>query len=110
MPEPSAREVAVEALTLTPAEDLHERMAELKAAAEEAGLSVDEVAAVLKARPELPRPLLPRERDTLVALLSHRDFPGRDQLLAQLDSTYVDGYCGCGCAAVGLRVQRDVAP
>lgn len=85
-------------------------MAEFKAAAEEAGLTVNDIGNVLNARPDLPRLLLPSERDTVVALLGHRDFPGRDQLLAQLDSTSVVGYCGCGCASVGLRVQGDAIP
>jgi hypothetical protein len=108
--EQSGRQAAVEALVLTPPEELMERMVELRAAAEEAGLTGKEVAEVLNARPDLPRPLLQSERDMLAAVLGHRDFPGRDQLLAQLDSTYVDSYCGCGCAAVTLQVQGDVPP
>jgi hypothetical protein len=108
--EQSGRQAAVEALVLTPPEELLESMAELKAAAEEAGLTGKDIQKLLNARPDLPRPLLPGERDTVVALLCHRDFPCRDQLLAQVDSTYVVGYCGCGCAAVGLTVQGNVAP
>ena len=110
MPERSARQAAVEALRLTPPEELMERMGELRAAAEKAGLTGREVERILNARPDLPRPLLPSERNMLSAVLGHGDYPGRDQLLAQLDSTYVTSYCGCGCAAVTLQVQGDVPP
>src|SRR5262249_20477700 len=108
--EQSKRQAAVAALILTPAEKLVAHMAELKAAGEEAGLTGKDIQEVLNARPDLPRPLLSRERNTILAPLGPDDFAGHDELRAQVDSAYVDGYCGCGCAAVGLRVQGNVAP
>ena len=77
------RSEAIEALASTPTEELVERRAELQAAAENAGLTPNEIGAVLNARPELPRPLLPIERDTLLAILGYADFEGRDELLAR---------------------------
>jgi hypothetical protein len=99
------RSEAIEALTHTPTEELVERRAQLQAAAQDAGLSPNEIEAVLAARPDLPRPLLPIERDTLLAILGYADFEGRDELVAQVDLATVDGYCGCGCATVNLRVK-----
>jgi hypothetical protein len=81
------------------------RRAELQAAANAAGLSPDDIGDVLNSRPELPRPLLPEERATLLALLNYRDFAGRDALVEQADSASVDSYCGCGCATVDLTVD-----
>jgi hypothetical protein len=101
------RSEAIEALAYTPTEELVERRAELQAAAENAGLTPNEIEAVLNARLELPRPLLPIERDTLLAILGYADFEGRDELLAQVDAAMVDGYVGCGCASVGLVVKPD---
>jgi hypothetical protein len=51
---------------------------------------------------EQPRRLRPEERATILALLGHADFEGRDELLAQVDETLVVGRCGCGCATVEL--------
>jgi hypothetical protein len=49
---------------------------------------------------------IPEERAILEFLLAKR-FPGRDQLLAQLDQVLVTGSsCGCGCDSVGLAVSR----
>jgi hypothetical protein len=96
---------AVVALRETPTPELAARRAELQAEAQDAGLSPADIASVLNARPELPRPLLPEERTTLLALLNHADFEGRDALIAQVASTRVDSYCGCGCATVGLTVD-----
>lgn len=101
------RSEAIEALTYTPTEELVERRAELQAAAQDAGLTPDEIEAVLDARPDLPRPLLPIERETLLAILGYADFEGRDELLAQVDAAMVDGYSGCGCAGVNFRVNPD---
>jgi hypothetical protein len=56
-------------------------------------------------RLELP-PLLPEERDALLAILDHTDFAGRDALLAQARTAQVVRYCSCGCASVDLRVDR----
>jgi hypothetical protein len=97
---------AVQALLNTPAAELAARRAELQAAAQAAGLSLDDIAEVLNSRAELPRPLLAEERATLLALLNHAYFEGRDELVEQVDSARADGYCGCGCATVGLTVDR----
>jgi hypothetical protein len=50
---------------------------------------------------------VPIERDTLLAILNHADFEGRDELISQVDAASVDGYCGCGCATVSLLVKPD---
>lgn len=96
---------AVQALLNTPSLELAARRAELQAAAEAAGLSPDQIFRLLKTRPELPRPLLPEELATLLALLNYGDFDGRDALLEQVDSARVESYCGCGCATVALVVD-----
>jgi hypothetical protein len=96
---------AVLALLNMPAPDLAARRADLQAAAQAAGLSPDQIGRVLNSRPELPRPLLPEERATLVALLNYADFEGRDPLVEQVDSARFDWYCGCGCATVNLSVD-----
>ena len=95
----------VVALRDTPAPELVVRRAELQTAAEAAGLSPSDIGSVLNARPELPRPLLPEEGATLLGLLNHADFEGRDALVVQVESARVDSYCGCGCATVGLTVD-----
>src|SRR4051812_48911037 len=95
----------VQALLNTPAPDLAARRAELQAAAQASGLSPDEIGEVLNSRPELPRPLLPEERATLLAVLNYADFEGRDALVEQVDSSRVKWYCGCGCATVNLSVD-----
>jgi hypothetical protein len=96
---------AVQALLNTPAAELTARRAELQATAEAAGMSTDDIKEVLNSRRELPRPLLPEERATLLSLLDYQDFEGRDELVAQVDAARVDGYCGCGCATVDLTVD-----
>jgi len=52
-----------------------------------------------------PRPLQRDERATLLALLNHADFEGRDALVEQVDAARVNGGCGCGCATVNLIVD-----
>jgi hypothetical protein len=96
---------AVQALLNTPAPELAARRADLQAAANAAGLGADEIGEVINSRAELPRPLLPEERVTLLALLNYADFDGRDALLEQVDSTRADWLCGCGCATVNLQVD-----
>jgi hypothetical protein len=96
---------AVRALLNTPAPELAAHRTELQAAAHAARLSPDQIGRVLNSRGELPRPLLPEERATLLALLSYADFDGRDALLEQVDFARVDWYCGCGCATVTLTVD-----
>ena len=101
-----ARRRATQALQDVPAAELVANRAKLQHAAQEAGLTPDDIAEILNARPELPRPLLPEERATLMAILVRGDFDGRDALVAQADSALVNSYCGCGCATVGLEVDR----
>jgi hypothetical protein len=56
------------------------------------------------------RSLIPEERAILEFLLV-KPFPGRDQLLAQLDQVSVAGStCGCGCESVGLTVNGSAPP
>jgi hypothetical protein len=54
---------------------------------------------------EPPRPLLAEERATLLALLNHADFPGRDALIEQVDAARVVSHCSCGCATIDLIVD-----
>jgi hypothetical protein len=56
----------------------------------------------------LARPLLPAERDALLAVLGHADFAGRDALVAQVAGTTVVGTCACGCATVDLEVDHSL--
>jgi hypothetical protein len=95
-------------LTNTPTEEFLARRGELGDAAHAAALTTEEINAALEARTDLPRPLLPNERDTLLALLRVADFPGRDQFVLQVDSATVTGYCPCPCATVDLDVDRTV--
>jgi hypothetical protein len=99
-----------QALRDTPAAELAARRAELQAAAQAAGMTVTEIDDVINSRPDLPRPLLAEERATLVAVLAHADFRGRDALLDQVETAHVDGLCGCGCATVFLTVDRELPP
>jgi hypothetical protein len=46
----------------------------------------------------------------LLAVLEHEAFPGRDELVAQVDRARVESYCGCGCASVGLVVEPSAPP
>jgi hypothetical protein len=89
-----------------PAAELAARRAELQSAAQAAGLTPEDIGEVLNSRADLPRPLLPEERHTLLAVLTHADFDGRDALLAQVGGARVVGYCGCGCASINLSVDR----
>ncbi len=60
-------------------------------------------------RLDSPRLLAPEERATLAALLEYADFPGRDELRAQVDAVQVVGKCGCGCASVYFSAGGDPA-
>jgi hypothetical protein len=99
---------SLRALLETPAAELAARRMELQAAAEEAGASVAEIGRLLNSRSELPRPLLPEERATLLALLNYADFEGRDALLGQVEFARVTWYRGCGWATVNLTVDRSL--
>jgi hypothetical protein len=99
-----------DALRTTPAGELASRRAQLQAAAEADGMGPQDIREVLDSRPDLPRPLLVEERATLMAVLTHADFDGRDGLLVQAETAQVVGHCGCGCATVHLQVDRETAP
>jgi hypothetical protein len=105
-----ARRRAVRALRGASAAELAANRAELQEAAQAAGLTPAEIGEILNSRAELPRPLLPEERATLMAILTHADFDGRDALVTQARTAQVDSYCGCGCATVGLEVDRTTPP
>lgn len=105
----AARE-ALRVLAEVSAEQLAARRWEFQSAAQAAGVSVDEIGAVLNRRPELPRALLVEEREMLVAMLERGDFPGRDELLAQVETVEVVRYCACGCATVDLVVSGAEIP
>jgi hypothetical protein len=63
---------AIRALIDTPTEEFLAHRGEINTA----GLSADEINAALDARRDLPRPLLPIERDILLALLGHAPCEG----------------------------------
>ncbi|WP_336212560.1 hypothetical protein [Nonomuraea sp. LPB2021202275-12-8] len=48
------------------------------------------------------RHLSAEEQAVILALLA-QDFPGAEELRAQIPSALVTGHCGCGCATVDLR-------
>ena len=54
---------------------------------------------------EFPRPLSPREAETLRFMLSPTD-PRLDPLRDQAEVAYVRGMCHCGCATVDLAVHK----
>ncbi|WP_271215761.1 hypothetical protein [Streptosporangium carneum] len=41
----------------------------------------------------------------MILTLLAQDFPGVDELRAQVPSAVVTGGCGCGCATVNLRTE-----
>jgi hypothetical protein len=49
-----------------------------------------------------PRPLSPRERDVLAALLAV-DFPSAPNLRQQAAEALVAGECGCGCPSIDFN-------
>jgi hypothetical protein len=106
---PALASDAIAALTNTPADELARCRAQLQVTAEHAALRPGEIQQILNSRHDLPRPLLPAERQTLTAVLDHAAFTGRDELRAQVDHTSIVGYCGCDCASVRVRVD-DTAP
>jgi hypothetical protein len=108
MRDSSGKAEVIRLLTNTPTEEFLLRRGELGHATFAAGLTREEINAALAARPDLPRPLLPIERDTLRALLDCADFPGRDELVAQVESATVVGYCPCPCATIDLEVDRSL--
>ena len=57
---------------------------------------------------ESPRPLSPREAETLRFMLSPRD-PRLDSLREQAEVAHVRGMCHCGCATIDLEVDKERA-
>jgi hypothetical protein len=60
--------------------------------------------------PDPPRALRPEERATLLALLDHADFRGRDELIEQVEVTQALRECSCGCASIDLVVDPAAPP
>lgn len=56
-----------------------------------------------------PRRLNAREWVLLRALFA-KEFPGREELLGQLESAMVVGECTCGCQSVILEADRSLPP
>jgi len=56
----------------------------------------------------LPRALVPGERALLDFLLSS-EFPGCEQLKAQIDNLQVTGVCECGCGTVNFSIKGQAA-
>jgi hypothetical protein len=105
------RDAARRQLLETPAAELAARRAEIQAHAEAAGYSKEEIREILNSRADLPRPLLPEERDALLLSFESLDEPTRAALRAQVAAVTVSGYdCACPCATVGLVVDKTKAP
>lgn len=61
----------------------------------------------MSVRLDHPRPLNEAEHRVLGALLAE-DFPGVDELRAQVPRAMVVGRCDCGCPTVDLEVPEDI--
>jgi hypothetical protein len=55
------------------------------------------------------RPLTDQERGLLEALLV-QDFPGSQNLMAQVEAADAQRGCECGCGTINLRVNESLAP
>ena len=106
------REAATQQLLETPAAELAARRAQIQAHAEAAGFSAEEIQEILNSRADLPRALLPEERDALLLSFERLDETVGAELRAQVAATKVNRYsCPCPCASVGLVVDKTkVAP
>jgi len=105
------RDAARRQLLETPAAELAARRAEIQAHAEAAGYSKEEIREILNSRADLPRALLPEERDALLLSFESLDEPTRAALRAQVAAVTVSGYdCACPCATVGLVVDKTKVP
>jgi hypothetical protein len=109
--EDDKREAAKRQLLETPAAELAARRAQIQAHAEAAGFSAEEIREILNSRADLPRTLLPEERDALLLSLVSLDGPTRAALHAQVAAAKVSGYdCPCPCASVALVVDKTKVP
>ena len=77
---------------------------------ENAGLTEQEVVEAIDSRVDLPRDLLPEEREALEFVLQHAEDEERDVLLSQVPRVRVVGHCACGCATVYLEVDERAEP
>ena len=109
--EDDKRETARRELLQTPAAELVARRAQIQAHAEAAGFSAEEIQAILNSRADLPRALLPEEREALLLSFVGLDGPMRAALSAQVEAARVGRYdCPCPCASVGLVVDKTKVP
>ena len=105
------REAAKRQLLETPAAELVARRAQIQAHAEAAGFSAEEIQEILNSRADLPRALLPQERDALLLSIVSLDGPARAAAQAQVAAAKVRGYdCPCPCASVALVVDKTKVP
>lgn len=56
-----------------------------------------------------PRPLSDAERKIVILLLS-TEFPGVEEMRAQVDHARVVGVCDCGCPTIDIEVSEGAAP
>jgi hypothetical protein len=109
--EDDERKAARRQLLETPAAELAARRAQIQAHAEVAGLSAEEIQEILNSRADLPRALLPEERDALRLSFVSLDGTTREALRAQVAAAKVSGYdCPCPCASVALVVDKTKVP
>ena len=109
--EDDGREAAKRQLLETPAAELAARRMQIQALAEAAGFSAEEIREILNSRADLPRALLPEERDALLLYIVSLDGPTREALRAQVAAAKVSGYdCPCPCASVALVVDKAKVP
>ena len=109
--EDDEREAARRQLLETPAAELAVRRAQIQAHAEAAGFSAEEIREILNSRADLPRALLPEERDALLMSCESLDGPTYAGSRTQIAAAKVSRYnCACPCATVGLVVDKTKAP
>jgi hypothetical protein len=105
------REAAKRQLLETPAAELVARRAQIQAHAEAAGFSAEEIQETLNSRADLPRALLPEEREALLLSFELLDGATREALRAQAAAAKVGRYdCPCPCASMGLVVDKTKVP
>jgi len=104
-----ARSEARRLLLETPAGELARGRIGIQEQAERAGFSAAEIQRILNERPDLPRELLPEEREALLLSFQLLAPSTRQLLRAQVATARVSAYdCPCPCASVALVVDRDL--